>query len=419
MSPTRCVLSCLIFVAIATPAAFGAFEVYKNVPDVDKPDRDGDGKWPDSGDNSCWLAAAANMLAGAGAGKAGQTAQKNGEDIYKILTDHFGTQKGGLPHIALNWWQHNYTYNYGQKATGFYDPAFKYNDVTLFDPPGKWLTKSDYTTLLDELDRCQYVHVGVQTKAGGAHSKTLIGGNKPGQTDPTKEKSVFHDSDHDFGGLDDEIYGNQFNTYGSQNDVWQMDYDGDGTFDATGARYTLLCPGLQKPKRGVEEYDVAFFRDRNKDSSSEFVASRVAGTHKDLYDPPKWESDTILLIDNVAMPDPWRKQVWLLVDYLDRDNKADPGIKLDFGTGLTDPTSIKYSNDKGQILLRWDLPLQPEWEKVIFPNSNYKNLSGDVKDFNLSTDCWPIPEPAAISIWSLIGALVITVGCWRKRRRAA
>ncbi|AQQ70404.1 hypothetical protein SMSP2_00752 [Limihaloglobus sulfuriphilus] len=63
-------------------------------------------------DNSCWMAAASNMLAGAGYGN-GATIQERAQDIYYDMllwrksldpTDIHGTQDGGWMDNALNWW---------------------------------------------------------------------------------------------------------------------------------------------------------------------------------------------------------------------------------------------------------------------------------------------------------------------------
>src|SRR5687767_7785530 len=64
-------------------------------PDADKPSL--------SGDNSCYLATAANMLAGAGYGN-GTTVQARANDIYGELTTNFGIANTGWVDTALTWW---------------------------------------------------------------------------------------------------------------------------------------------------------------------------------------------------------------------------------------------------------------------------------------------------------------------------
>ena len=106
--------------ALCSGAAFG-FDVYKYsqpeedlvpVPDADKPGVSL-GNAPPAGDQSCWLAAAANILAGAGWGPAANTPQQNATAIYGHLTGHFTTAWAGNTALAANWWLLNYGYNPG------------------------------------------------------------------------------------------------------------------------------------------------------------------------------------------------------------------------------------------------------------------------------------------------------------------
>ncbi|WP_031433015.1 hypothetical protein [Methylomarinum vadi] len=55
-----------------------------------------------AGNNTCYLATAANMLAGAGYGTGG-TVQARADNIYANLTDHFGTANTGWTDTALNY----------------------------------------------------------------------------------------------------------------------------------------------------------------------------------------------------------------------------------------------------------------------------------------------------------------------------
>ena len=64
-------------------------------PDVDKTSF--------SGNNSCYLATASNMLAGAGYGN-GTTVQARANNIYNTLINQFGIANGGWTDAALSWW---------------------------------------------------------------------------------------------------------------------------------------------------------------------------------------------------------------------------------------------------------------------------------------------------------------------------
>jgi len=58
----------------------------------------------------------------------------------------------------------------------------------------------------------------------------------------------------------------------------------------------------------------------------------------------------------------------------------------------------------GQILYSWELDYQPAWEEILFPSEDFYCLSGDVKDFNIATQC--VPEPATLALL-LVGGLAL------------
>ena len=52
------------------------------------------------------------------------------------------------------------------------------------------------------------------------------------------------------------------------------------------------------------------------------------------------------------------------------------------------------------------LPTQePDEPQIIFPSHDYYYLSGDVKDFNIATEC--VPEPATLGLLALGGLSLI------------
>jgi hypothetical protein len=90
-------LLCGARTAYAGPITYWKVE---NPPDVNKWDDPLTPEWPESGDNSCWLASAADLLSAAGYG--------DGAAIYGALTGHYGTANGGSAATALSWYLQNY-----------------------------------------------------------------------------------------------------------------------------------------------------------------------------------------------------------------------------------------------------------------------------------------------------------------------
>ena len=133
---------------------------------------------------------------------------------------------------------------------------------------------------------------------------------------------------------------------------------------------------------------------------------------------PYWgEQTNDFYLPNEKIEGMW-KEIWLLVDYIDRNPVADPGILIEDPDGdQYNPDSITWSADGGQVLLHWKLDDQPDWEKIIFPDASYRNLydistglGGTVKDWNVATLC--VPEPISLSLLAIGGAVLL-----RRRRR--
>jgi len=191
-------------------------------PDVDKPDRNGDGLWPDAGDNSCWLASAANMLAGAGYGDAAT--------IYGTLTDHFGFANPGFAGTALRWYLQNHPV-----------AGNLYTVVTEYDHGSFWDSHWTPAFIAAELRRCQFVGINIYDSAdmtGGAHALTVWGDD--GNAEAPSWCWVT-DSDRDMGALDIDSYNwtRHPDLAGQGKDLYSLDY-------WTGAGYlgyvVTLCP---------------------------------------------------------------------------------------------------------------------------------------------------------------------------------
>ncbi len=448
---TRTLLLCLVpmmGLLIAAPAMAQApdRDAYKYsqpdevlqvaVPDVDK------AAGAPAPDNSCWQATAANLLAGAGWGKAGNNPQQNADAIYGHMTNHFGLPLTGNPHIAINWWLMMVGTNPSAATnpdTDYYNPTYGYTDVTR---GGGYIDDIVYNGLLDEINRCQYVGVGfAQPNNDVGHAMTLVGGNYAGNPSakPGGDTSIWHDSDRDLGngpdGVNDDELANWWVSAGvpGMAGQWWLDMNNNGTYDPPEApdpdweanSYTTLCPGLTKNQDAIENYDVAYFTDLNPlygemgepQWKPRADVRGTAGYGDVIIDDQEY---TVFVPNDDQVPPEFFKEIWLLIDYFDRDNAyadaaGDPYVEKDIVVELpdgtfVDPTTVDPNGDLGQLLYYWKLDDQPAWEKIHFPNANYIQLTGEVKDWNLATLC--TPEPATMALMALgLAALV------RRRRR--
>ena len=167
--------------------------------------------------------------------------------------------------------------------------------------------------------------------------------------------------------------------------------------------------GLEKPTNAVNNYDVAYFMDRDL-YTPVFLET---GVKKDDFADPEWllgTQDTIVHIGNEFVPD-MHKEIWLLVSYSNIDPNRDVvGITLLAADNATYAPTVDASTDT-QFMFYWDLPNQPAWEEITFPSADYFNLTGEVAWWNLATIC--TPEPATLTLLCLGGLAVLK----RRRRR--
>ncbi len=386
------------------------------IPDVNKPGV--------ANDNSCWMAAAANMLGGADYGT-GVDASAKAQGIYNTLRTDLGWTNPGSSEYAINYWL--YMYGKNPDSTEF-KPTHAYTDVTVGDSStlGRpFLNMADYAFLQNELLRCQYIEVSFDNPA---HAITFVGYSQNQNT------STWHDSDFNTTPPGDDTY---FTAVDATNNTWDLVDRSTGAVVMDNADgYVLLCPGLNKPAEAMKNYDVAWFLTDNEQTNagtprdnSWTAEFREAGAKKNDFDNPYWLDSTherymqdmpIVHIDNEIVEE-MHKEISLLVDYRERDlNRAiEENIMLqipnpgdDGGAGVQSPlppTSVVWNEHDGQALFTWILDYQPAWEEIVFPDNWYWSLEGKVKDWDVATIC--TPEPATLALLSC-GFLAIL----RKRR---
>ncbi|MEN8226315.1 MAG: hypothetical protein ABFS05_13245, partial [Bacteroidota bacterium] len=203
-------------------------------PDVDKAGGGGT-------DNSCWMATASNMLAGAGYGN-GTTVQDRADDIYADMVANYGIANGGWTDAALSWWL---------SSTNNIWTTNPYTVVTVYGHKTRipWANAGGAQFVGNELRRCQFTGLSIswpQTGSSGygGHAITAWGDNMGNGTLTTNPVSVrVTDSDKDTGGDVQEYTYDDYtspNPGGANNgNGWYFDYSTNHPFIK---HIITLCP---------------------------------------------------------------------------------------------------------------------------------------------------------------------------------
>ncbi len=186
--------------------------------------------------NSCYLATAANMLAGAGYGN-GTTVQDRADDIYADLTAQFGTLNRGWTDAALSWWL-------GSAHNTW--PNNPYTVVTVYGnktPKFPWANANGARFIANELRACHPVGLSISWPTNavgqvgtGGHAITGWGDrawlpdadySDPIASNPNNVRLT--DSDRDTGG---DVQQYRYDAYTNPNpgganegNGWYLDYD--------------------------------------------------------------------------------------------------------------------------------------------------------------------------------------------------
>ena len=205
-------------------------------PDADKPFL--------TNNNTCYLATAANMLAGAGYGT-GTTVQARADDIYNDLTSQFGTTQGGWTDAAISWWLSSSNNTW---------PNNPYTVVTVNgnkNPKNPWANTNGARFIGNELRRCQFLGLSISWPTdqsgvigSGGHAITCWGDNFGEETLPVNPTEVVvTDSDDDTGG---DVQEYEYDDYTSPNpggpnegNGWYFDYDNNHPYIK---HIITLCP---------------------------------------------------------------------------------------------------------------------------------------------------------------------------------
>jgi len=186
--------------------------------------------------NSCYLATASNMLAGAGYGT-GNTVQDRADDVYGDMINQFGTLNGGWTDAALTWWLGSINNTWNNNP---------YTVVTVYGNKTKtpWANQDGAQDIGNELRTCNFVGLSISwppdathANAYGGHAITGWGDENGWNTSSLSsnpDEVRLTDSDRDTGG-DVQVY--EYDTYTNPNpggnnsgNGWYIDYSATHPF---------------------------------------------------------------------------------------------------------------------------------------------------------------------------------------------
>lgn len=229
---TLILVICLMFCAsFAFAQTLPPYQKMYPAPDVNK-------SGTVSPDNSCWMATASNMLAGAGYGN-GNTVQARADDIYQDMIAHYGVANGGWIDDALSWWL--------SSANNVW-PDNLYDNVVMYGSYSKIpLNDSNLPrTVANELRDCQLVGLSISWDSGGSvpgtggHAITCWGDDSTDPNPLTSNPSQVIVTDSDSGvGEQTYNYNWQTYTYGAGTTTgWELSYSSTPFIK----HYTVLYP---------------------------------------------------------------------------------------------------------------------------------------------------------------------------------
>ncbi|NTU50129.1 MAG: hypothetical protein HGA87_04460 [Desulfobulbaceae bacterium] len=214
--------------------------------------------------NSCYLATASNMLAGAGYGN-GTTVQARADNIYQQLIAQFGTASGGWADAAVSWWLSSPNNVW---TTNPYTVVTVYGNKS---PKYPWADANGAQFIGNELRTCHFVGLSISWPdnspgviGSGGHAITAWGDNLGNSSsissNPTQVRVT--DSDTDNGG-DVQVY--TYDAYTNPNpgganegNGWYFNYDNNHPYIKHIATLspTTSSTGTENIQRVIGSYKV-------------------------------------------------------------------------------------------------------------------------------------------------------------------
>ena len=208
-------------------------------------------------DNTCYLATASNMLAGAGYGS-GDTVQDRADEIYGEMVAAFGTADGGWTDTALDWWI---------TSDNNVWPNNPYTDVTVDgnkNPKYPWAEPDGARDIGNYLRDCDFVGLSfswptddVGVIGVGGHAITCWGddgGDATLTVNPAKVRVV--DSDRDTGGnvqsYTYDAYTNPNPGGANEGNGWYFNYTADHPY----IKHIIVLSPTESPSGGKMTQEV-------------------------------------------------------------------------------------------------------------------------------------------------------------------
>ncbi len=310
-----------------------------------KPPADADKPGGIGTDNTCYLATASNMLAGAGYGD-GASLQARTNDIYGDMTTQFGIASGGWTDVALNWWLGSANNTWA---------ANTYNVVTVYgnkSPKNPWNNANGTQFYGNELRRCCFTGLSISWPTAGAsvgsggHAITAWGDNFKSATLTTNPMMVaVTDSDRDVGG-DEQTYNYDLFTApnpggANEGNGWYMDYSNNHPYIK---HIITLCPSDDPTDFTLTQKVTGSYKltQNGKDSATDLHYTVSTDVEILTYRTTiSWDTENAPVITESGDP---RDQI--TVDWDLSDNPVPPGTEVTITTEFILPTwnAMSYSD---------------------------------------------------------------------------
>ena len=267
-------LTLIIFIsAIFTVNASADWQKMDPPPDVDKRTHG------HSNTSTCWLATAANMLAGAGYGT-GVTVQQRADSIYNQLVSAHGTGPGWTDQALSSWLKSS---NNTMKGTNPYTVVtmYGYTSATpyMHSKQGSGMSATDDLPQFmgNELRRCQMVGLSLSWGTNTGHAITLWGDDGDAN-DLTENSDTIFVTDSDgmdyYGDVQDYDFGNFVGA------GWYLNYSGAPFIK----HIVTLCPIIDAndPNNTITQNIVASYKASNPSSTPAVKVAHILASNNTI-----------------------------------------------------------------------------------------------------------------------------------------